>query len=492
MQGPFALRDTGPFGVIAMNRTNERLLSLTNFTDLGLPAPILKALAAEGYDTPTPIQAQSIPHLLKGADLLGVAQTGTGKTAAFALPMLTHLNKINRQASPRACRALVLAPTRELASQIQASFATYGKFMRLRSTVIFGGVPINRQIRAVADGIDVVVATPGRLLDLLNQRAISLSEIELFVLDEADRMLDMGFIRDIRRILTMLPARRQTMFFSATMPKEIADLAGAMLTNPVEVAVTPVASTVDRITQHIMFCPAKQKQAVLHKLLDNPAIQRAVVFSRTKHGADRIVKQLAAANIPADAIHGNKSQNQRERAMAAFRSGQSRLLVATDIAARGIDVDGVTHVINFDLPNIAESYVHRIGRTARAGADGSAISLVADDERGDLRAIERLIRRKIDILPLPEGLPSLPVMAERERPEAPRGQHQHRRSSQNQGERAQNGRPPHGNGRNGGHANANHTGAARPDGAMPGWIAQPARQGQRPASPARTHQSRTR
>ena len=396
---------------------------MTNFTDLGLPAPILKALAAEGYDTPTPIQAQAIPHLLKGHDLLGVAQTGTGKTAAFALPMLTHLDKVNRQAAPRTCRALILAPTRELASQIQASFATYGKFMRLTSTVIFGGVPINRQIRAVANGIDIVVATPGRLLDLLDQRAINLGEIEFFVLDEADRMLDMGFVRDIKRILAKLPQRRQTLFFSATMPREIADLAASMLTKPVEVAVTPIASTVDRIQQNIIFCPTRQKQAVLHKLLDDKAIERAVVFSRTKHGADRIVKHLVAAGIDAQAIHGNKSQGQRERAMDAFRSGKARLLIATDIAARGIDVDGVTHVINFDLPNIAESYVHRIGRTARAGADGSAISLVADDERSELRDIERLIRRRIDILPLPEGLPALPALPEAERGERQPQQH---------------------------------------------------------------------
>ncbi len=440
---------------------------MTTFTDLGLPAPILKALAAEGYETPTPIQAQSIPHLLKGADLLGVAQTGTGKTAAFALPMLTHLNKINRQASPRACRALVLAPTRELASQIQASFATYGRFLRITSTVVFGGVPVGRQIRAVAQGIDVVVATPGRLLDLLDQRALVLNEVELFVLDEADRMLDMGFVRDIKRILSKLPARRQSLFFSATMPKEIADLAASMLTKPVEVAVTPVASTVERIAQHIIFCPTRQKQAVLHKLLDDPAIERAVVFTRTKHGADRVVKHLHAARIQADAIHGNKSQGQRERAMAAFRSGNSRLLVATDIAARGIDVDGITHVINFDLPNIAESYVHRIGRTARAGADGAAVSLVAEDERAFLRDIERLIRRRIDIKPLPEGLAALPALAEPERPaQAPRGGRRPQGPSQNGG-----------GGRNaGGPAPRAHGGGNRPAG--------------QPAAPRRTDDRR--
>jgi ATP-dependent RNA helicase RhlE len=397
----------------------------------------MKALVAEGYDTPTPIQAKSIPHLLAGADLLGVAQTGTGKTAAFALPILTHLNKINRQAGPRACRTLILAPTRELASQIQASFVAYGKFMRLTSTVVFGGVPVGRQIRAVANGIDIVVATPGRLLDLLDQRALTLNEVEIFVLDEADRMLDMGFVRDIKKIIAKLPARRQNLFFSATMPKEISELAGSMLTKPVQVEVTPAATTVERIEQRIIFCPTRQKQAVLHKLLEDKAIERAVVFARTKHGADRVAKHLAAAGIPADAIHGNKSQGQRERAMAAFKSGRTRLLIATDIAARGIDVDGVTHVINFDLPNIAESYVHRIGRTARAGADGSAISLVADDERSYLRDIERLIRRRIDILPLPEGLAALPALAEPERQEQPRGNRQPRRQGAfPQGERA--------------------------------------------------------
>jgi ATP-dependent RNA helicase RhlE len=376
---------------------------LTNFAELGLAAPLLKALAAEGYESPTPIQQGAIPEVLAGHDLLGVAQTGTGKTAAFALPILHHLQKINRKASPRACRVLVLSPTRELASQIQASFVAYAKFMRASTTVVFGGVPIGRQIRAVAGGIDVVVATPGRLLDLINQRALTLSEVELLVLDEADRMLDMGFVRDIRKLLAMMPPRRQNLFFSATMPPEIADLAATMLTNPKQVAVTPVASTVDRIEQSIILCTTRAKQAVLHKLLEDASIQRAVVFSRTKHGADRVVRQLELAGFAAAAIHGNKSQNQRERALAAFRAGSMRLLIATDIAARGIDVDGVTHVINFDLPNVAESYVHRIGRTARAGADGVAISLVGEDERSDLRAIERLIRRKIPVLPHPLG-----------------------------------------------------------------------------------------
>ncbi|MDX7950412.1 DEAD/DEAH box helicase [Lichenihabitans sp. Uapishka_5] len=376
---------------------------MTNFADLGLAAPLLKALAAEGYESPTPIQQGAIPHVLAGHDLLGVAQTGTGKTAAFALPILNHLQKINRRASPKACRVLVLSPTRELASQIQANFTGYAQFMRVTSTVVFGGVPVNRQVRAVAGGVDVVVATPGRLLDLISQKALTLNEIEILVLDEADRMLDMGFVRDIRRLLAVMPPRRQNLFFSATMPPEIADLAGSMLTNPKQVAVTPVASTVDRIQQGLILVPNRAKQATLHKLLEDASIARAVVFSRTKHGADRIVRHLESAGFSAAAIHGNKSQNARERAMASFRDGSLRLLIATDIAARGIDVDGVTHVINFDLPNIAESYVHRIGRTARAGADGIAVSLVGEDERGDLRGIERLIRRQIPVLPNPLG-----------------------------------------------------------------------------------------
>ena len=408
---------------------------MTTFADLGLAAPLLKALAAEGYETPTPIQQGAIPHVLAGHDLLGVAQTGTGKTAAFALPILNHLQKINRRASPKACRVLVLSPTRELASQIQANFVSYGQFLRASTTVVFGGVPIGRQLRATANGVDVVVATPGRLLDLIAQRALTLAEIEILVLDEADRMLDMGFVRDIRRLLAMMPPRRQNLFFSATMPPEIADLAGSMLTNPKQVAVTPVASTVDRIQQGIIHTPNRAKQATLHKLLEDVSIARAVVFSRTKHGADRIVRHLEASGFSAAAIHGNKSQNARERAMAAFRDGSLRLLVATDIAARGIDVDGVTHVINFDLPNIPESYVHRIGRTARAGADGIAVSLVGEDERGDLRGIERLIRRQIPVLPHPLGdqaaVAAAVQVAEANRPKEPARQPRPERSGRN-------------------------------------------------------------
>ena len=385
---------------------------LTTFSDLGLPAPILKALAAEGYETPTPIQAGAIPHVLAGRDLLGIAQTGTGKTAAFSLPILGRLSMTDAQPKPRSCRVLVLSPTRELASQIEANIIAYAKFLRLSTTLVFGGVPVGRQIRACARGVDIVVATPGRLIDLLNQRALTLEDVGVFVLDEADRMLDLGFMRDIQKIVSLLPKKRQSLFFSATMPPAIAKLASTLLTNPVEVAVAPVSSTAERIRQSVIFCPTRDKQAMLHGLLADDTITRALVFTRTKHGADKVVKYLNASGFKADAIHGNKSQNQRERALAAFKSGQSRLLVATDIAARGIDVDGVSHVINFDIPNISETYVHRIGRTARAGADGSAISLCGEDERSYLRDIERLIRQKVPVQEGKTGAVSAPTQAE--------------------------------------------------------------------------------
>ena len=376
---------------------------MTQFSHLGLGADILRALAAENYHTPTPIQAQAIPHVMAGRDLLGVAQTGTGKTAAFALPILHYLSHHTKRAAPRTCRTLVLSPTRELASQIEESFKAYGRFLHLHSAVIFGGVPLGRQIRACAAGLDIIVATPGRLLDLVNQKALSLAEVEVFVLDEADQMLDMGFIHDIKRLVAHLPARRRSLFFSATMPREIADLAGRLLTNPAHVTVTPVASTAERIDQKVIFCETRSKQRLLEHLLHDASIARALVFTRTKHGANRVVKNLAAAGVVADAIHGNKSQSQREKALAAFREGRARLLVATDIAARGIDVDGVTHVINFDLPNVPESYVHRIGRTARAGAEGIAISFCDREERAYLRDIERLTKLRVDVLENPLG-----------------------------------------------------------------------------------------
>jgi len=403
---------------------------------------VLKALAAKSYETPTPIQLKAIPPVLAGRDLLGIAQTGTGKTCAFATPILDRLTLHARRANPRTCRALVLSPTRELASQIEESFRTYGRFLKLTSTVVFGGVPINRQIRQLQNGVDVVVATPGRLLDLINQRALSLAELEIFVLDEADQMLDMGFIHDIRKIVAMLPKARQSLFFSATMPREMADIAGKILRDPAHVAVTPAATTVDKVEQKVIFCDTRSKQALLHKLLEDNSISRALVFSRTKHGANRIVQHLDAAGIPADAIHGNKSQPRRERALAAFREGQSRLLVATDIAARGIDVDGVTHVINFDLPNVPESYVHRIGRTARAGADGIAISFCDREERAYLRDIERLTRQRVPVLDmgLAGDLPPLPKPAPA-RPDARPNHHGKPRNGHGRNGQAQHGKP---------------------------------------------------
>jgi superfamily II DNA/RNA helicase len=371
----------------------ERTTLLTSFQDFGLADPISRALKEENYLTPTPIQAQTIPIALTGRDVVGIAQTGTGKTAAFALPILHRILENRIRPQPKACRVLVLSPTRELSGQILDSFNAYGRHMRLTSALAIGGVPMGRQVRSVMQGVEVMVATPGRLLDLVQSNGLKLGQVEFLVLDEADRMLDMGFINDIRKIVSKLPVKRQTLFFSATMPKDIAELAEAMLRDPERVAVTPVASTVERISQRIIQVDHTAKPALLAQLLKQEAVDRALIFTRTKHGADKVVKGLARAGITADAIHGNKSQNHRERVLAAFRSGEIRTLVATDIAARGIDVDGISHVVNFDLPNIPETYVHRIGRTARAGAEGVAISLVAGgEELAYLRDIEKLIR----------------------------------------------------------------------------------------------------
>ena len=377
-----------------------------SFETLGLAQPLLAALVSEGYTVPTPIQLQAIPHVMAGHDLQGIAQTGTGKTAAFALPILHRLMAQNKGPAPRSCRVLVLAPTRELASQIADSFRTYGKNTKLRVTLMFGGVPKPRQARAIASGVDVLVATPGRLLDHLNDRAVRLDLTEILVLDEADHMLDLGFIVPIRKIAAMLPTKRQTLFFSATMPKEIGLLANQLLHNPVHVAVAPVATTVERVEQGVIFVDGAGKRNLLTDILRNDransgGMGRTLVFTRTKHGADKVVKHLEQVGVQADAIHGNKSQPQRERALAAFRSGQVKVLVATDIAARGIDVDGVTHVINFDLPNVPESYVHRIGRTARAGATGIAISFCDAQERAFLRDIEKLIRTRVPVMQAP-------------------------------------------------------------------------------------------
>ncbi len=365
---------------------------LTSFQDFGLADPLTRALVDENYQTPTPIQAQTIPLALTGRDVVGIAQTGTGKTAAFALPILHRLLENRIRPQPKTCRVLVLSPTRELSGQILDSFNAYGRHIRLSSTLAIGGVPMGRQVRALMGGVEVLVATPGRLLDLVQGNALKLGHVEFLVLDEADRMLDMGFINDIRKIVAKLPIKRQTLFFSATMPKDIAELAEQMLRDPARVAVTPVASTVERIAQRVIQLDHAAKPAALAQILKDEPVNRALVFTRTKHGADKVVKGLAKAGISADAIHGNKSQNYRERVLAAFRTGDIRTLVATDIAARGIDVDGVSHVVNFDLPNIPETYVHRIGRTARAGADGVAISLCAGEEMAYLRDIEKLIR----------------------------------------------------------------------------------------------------
>ncbi|MCC6557727.1 MAG: DEAD/DEAH box helicase [Polyangiaceae bacterium] len=383
------------------------------FSDLKLIDPLLRAVAAEGYDAPTPIQQQAIPPVLEGRDLLGCAQTGTGKTAAFALPILQRLSASPRS---RAIRALVLAPTRELAAQIGERFEAYGQHLGLRTAVIFGGVGKGAQIAALRRGVDVLVATPGRLLDLCADRAVALGGVEHLVLDEADRMLDMGFIHDVRRVVAMLPARRQTLLFSATMPPDIRDLAGSVLHRPVEVAVAPIAATADRIEQRVFFVERSDKRALLEHLLGDGSIRRALVFTRTKHGANRVAEQLNRARIGAAAIHGNKSQNARERALADFKQGATRVLVATDIAARGIDIDDVTHVINYDLPNVAESYVHRIGRTARAGASGIALSFCDGEERAYLADIERLIRTRLSVV---EGHPHRAAAWPPARPEGP-------------------------------------------------------------------------
>ena len=368
-----------------------------SFEMLGLAAPITRALAEERYSAPTPIQAKAIPPALEGRDLVGIAQTGTGKTAAFALPILHHLAARPAKPEPKSVRVLVLTPTRELASQIVDSFQTYGRHLSVSVRIAIGGVPIGKQIRGLSAGADVLVATPGRLMDLHRSRAVRLDRVAFLVLDEADRMLDMGFIRDINTIVALLPKQRQTFFFSATMPPEIARLADGMLNNPAKVAVTPAASTAERVEQRIAHVDRARKPDLLAEILKREPVDRALVFTRTKHGADKVVRGLVKAGIAAEAIHGNKSQGQRERVLAGFKQGKVRTLIATDIAARGIDVDGISHVINFDLPQVAETYVHRIGRTARAGKAGIAISLCSPDELPLLKAIERLIRLEIAV-----------------------------------------------------------------------------------------------
>ncbi len=400
---------------------------MTIFADFGLADPLLASVNAAGYTAPTPIQAQTIPHLLNQRDVLGIAQTGTGKTAAFALPALHHLLSTPKPRPQRGARVLILAPTRELAGQIATSFKTLSAASELSVLTVFGGVPVPRQIKQVKRGTDVLVATPGRLLDLVGQNALRLSDVEILVLDEADQMLDLGFIHALRKIVALVPRQRQTVLFSATMPKSIGELAQRYLSNPETVCVTPTSSAAERVDQRVIRVSAGDKPALLSQTLQDDAIERVLVFSRTKHGADRIVKRLKAEGREAAAIHGNKSQPQRERALNAFRTGALKILVATDIAARGIDIPGVSHVINFDLPNVAEQYVHRIGRTGRAGADGIAVSFVVDDERAQLRAIERLIKTTIPSSAFGAASGDRSTAGEEEREQRPAREPHHKR-----------------------------------------------------------------
>ena len=370
-------------------------MTISTFSSLGVAEPLCRALQAENYTNPTPIQLRAIPLLLEGRDLLGVAQTGTGKTAAFALPILNHLLSHPRPAPRGGARVLVLSPTRELASQIAQSFRDHSAGLPFSIAVVFGGVPHGAQIKALAKGLDVLVATPGRLVDHMDARVADLRSVEFFVLDEVDQMLDLGFVKSIRRVVRDLPQKRQNLFFSATMPTEIRKLANELLRDPIEIAVTPVAKTADRVDQKVIFVDGPRKRDMLVELFGDEKMSRVIVFTRTKRGADRVSQTLDEAGISAVAIHGNKSQGQRERSLAAFRGGHARAMVATDIAARGIDIDGVTHVVNFELPEVPEAYVHRIGRTARAGHEGNAISLCDGTERDLLRNIERLTRLRI-------------------------------------------------------------------------------------------------
>lgn len=372
------------------------------FNELNLIAPILQALEREGYKNPTPIQEQAIPIILQRKDLLGCAQTGTGKTAAFAIPILQILHEEHAERTHKNIKVLIMTPTRELAIQIGESFAAYGHHLKLKHTVIFGGVSQGAQTQALSRGVDVLIATPGRLLDLMNQGFINIKDISIFVLDEADRMLDMGFIHDVKRVVSKLPLKRQTLFFSATMPPEIQKLANTILVKPEKVEVTPPSTTAETIVQSVYFVDKKDKRQLLNYVLKDPAIKSALVFTRTKHGADKVVKDLDKADIRAEAIHGNKSQNARQRALSNFKDGKIRVLVATDIAARGIDVDLLSHVINYEIPEVPETYVHRIGRTGRAGASGIAISFADGEEMQDWRNILKLTGQKIPVI---EGHP---------------------------------------------------------------------------------------
>ena len=394
---------------------------MKTFQELSLIAPLQQSLAEEAYETPTPIQQQTVPAALQGRDILGCAQTGTGKTAAFALPILNHLGSKNRKARPKRPFALILAPTRELAIQIGESFATYGRHLKLRQALVYGGVNQTRQVKALERGAHILIATPGRLLDLMDQGYIELHQLEVFVLDEADRMLDMGFMPDLRRIIKCLPRKRQSLFFSATLPPKIVDLTKRLLHDPVNVHIEPETRSVEAITQSVMFVDRGAKQTLLKNMLRGDDVDRAIVFTRTKRGANRVAEKLVRSGIRATAIHGNKSQNARQRALTEFRNSEVTVLVATDVAARGIDVDGVSHVFNFEIPNDPESYVHRIGRTGRAGASGIAYSFCAHDEKRDLLEIERLIGQQVprSAQPVFEGSP--PRSHDEDRIQAPIG-----------------------------------------------------------------------
>ena len=403
-------------------------MTATSFAGLGLSRRLLRALEDADYQTPTPIQTQAIPLLLDGFDLLGIAQTGTGKTAAFTLPLLHNLEEDNERAGRRGARALVLAPTRELVIQISESIKTYGRHMRMRQAVVMGGVGQRPQVDALRRGVDILIATPGRLLDLIDQGHVDLADTEYLILDEADRMLDMGFIRDVRRIVSQLPEERQTLLFSATMPAEVARLAREILFEPERVEIAAKSVAVDRIDQRVHHLDTSAKRSRLTELVARPDFERVIVFTRTKHGANKVVKHLAREGVSAEALHGNKSQAARQRALESFRKGEARVLVATDIASRGLDVDDVTHVINYELPNIPESYVHRIGRTARAGADGIAISFCDAGERDYLRAIERLIKRRLTVVgDDPAGGGTRPVKARDAQPRNRSGSGRRRR-----------------------------------------------------------------
>ena len=433
----------------ARSRQKKHMTEITKFSELALRPEIQAALAAEGYETPTPIQRQAIPHALEGRDLLGIAQTGTGKTAAFTLPILQRLSTSGGSRKAGTARTLVLTPTRELAIQIGESVKNYGANLGLRHTVVFGGVGQKPQTDAMKPGVDILIATPGRLLDLMNQGFIKFDNLEAFVLDEADRMLDMGFIHDVKRVIAKLPAQRQTFFFSATMPDEVAKLAGRLLKEPIRVEVTPVATTVEKIVQGVIFCESKEKRQLLADLLADPAFSRVIIFTRTKHGANKVTEFLGKAGVDAAAIHGNKSQSARQAALEGFRAGKLRALVATDIAARGIDIDGISHVINFELPNIPESYVHRIGRTARAGAEGSAVSFCDGEERAYLRDIERLTKQAVPVLARPPATePVVTHPSDDQRPPRPqngrggRPQQRGARPGQGQGQAPQRSQAP--------------------------------------------------